>query len=76
LRYYFGIYEVDQDYLRKSGYFQRAFIVMGDERQETLEDVVPKMGRRSDRPAVIMETLRIVLDLGDLTVYEGDPAPQ
>jgi len=75
LRYYFGMYEIDQDYLRKSGGFQRAFIVIGRERNETLEDVVPMVGKKTNRPAVNMDTLQIVLDLGDLTVYEGEPAP-
>jgi hypothetical protein len=75
VRYYFGVYNVSQDYLRKSGNFRRAFVVVGERKRKTLEDAVPKMGPNSDRPAVNMDNLRIVLDLGDLTIYEGDPAP-
>ena len=73
LRYYFGIYEVDQNYLRKSGQFQRALIVMG--KRNTLEEALPKMGSNSDRPAVNMDTLKIILEFDDLFVYEGEPVP-
>ncbi len=72
LRYYFGIYEIDQDYLRKSGQFQRAFIVMGKEWRGTLEEVVPMVGRKNTIPAVDMDALRIVLQFDDLTIYEGE----
>ena len=75
LRYYFGILEIPQEYLRKSGPFERAFIVMGERKRRTLEDTVPKMGPNSDRPAVNMDTLRVILEFDDLLIYEGDPVP-
>jgi hypothetical protein len=72
LRYYFGIYGIEQDYLRKSGQFQRAFIVMGKEWRGTLEEVVPMVGKKNNIPAVNMDALRIVLQFDDLTIYEGE----
>jgi hypothetical protein len=61
--------------LKKSGKFQRAFIVMGERKRRTLEETVPKVGSDSNRPAVNMDTLQIVLEFDDLLIYEGDPAP-
>ena len=75
LRYYFGIHGIDQDYLRKSGKFQRAFIVIGERKRRPLEDAVPKIGSNSHLPAVDMDTLRVVLEFDNLLIYEGEPAP-
>lgn len=72
LRYYFGVYEIDQNYLRKSGKFQRAFIVVGEKKRRPLEDAVPKIGTNSHLPAVNMDTLRIVLEFNNLFIYEGE----
>jgi hypothetical protein len=74
LRYYFGIYGIDQEYLRKSGEFQRLFIVMGEKERRTLEDVIPMVGEHLTLPAVNIDALKIVLQFDDLLIYEGASA--
>jgi hypothetical protein len=72
MRYYFGVYSVPQDYLRHSAPFKRVFMVIGLRGDVTLESVVPRAGNRSE---VNLDTVRIVLQFDDLTMYEGDPIP-
>lgn len=72
MRYYFGVYSVPQDYLRRSAPFKRVFMVIGLRGGATLESVAPRAGNRIE---VDLDTVRIVLQFGDLTLYEGDPAP-
>jgi len=71
MRYYFGVYSVPQDYLRHSAPFERVFMVIGLRGGATLESVAPRAGNRIE---VNLETVRIVLQYDDLTMYEGDPA--
>jgi len=73
LRYYFGIYAIPQKYLRHSGPFQRAFMVVGEGGRATLESVVSNNG--PDHSAVDLNTIRIVLQFDDLVIYEGYPVP-
>jgi hypothetical protein len=73
LRYYFDIYAVPQEYLRRSGPFERAFIVIGERGDERIESVAPRKNR--NKYAVNMDTIKIVLQFDDLIVYEGAPAP-
>ena len=73
LRYYFNIYEIPKGYIRQSGSFQRAFVVVDHKKSETLSTIAPRYG--FDIPTVDMKTVRIVLQLDDFTVYECNPAP-
>ena len=47
-------------------------MVIGLRGGATLESVAPRAGNRIE---VDLDTVRIVLQFGDLTLYEGDPAP-
>jgi 4-amino-4-deoxy-L-arabinose transferase-like glycosyltransferase len=75
LRYYFGQYGVNQNYLRKNGQFERAFIVIGNPANGSLEEMVPMAGVNSNRPMVNLETVRVVRIINEMTIYEGDPVP-
>jgi len=72
LRYYFNIYGVFPDYLRRSGPFQRVFIVVGWRDKNTLEAEAPRKGSRL---AIDLDTTTIVLQLENLTIYEAYPVP-
>lgn len=73
LRYYFRIYSIPQEYLRRSGPFQRAFIVMGGQGGETPESGAPN--NSPNRSMVNLNTIKIVLQFDDLVIYEGYPVP-
>lgn len=73
VRYYFGVHSVPQDYLRREGSFQRAFMVVGLRGDTSLESIVPD--GETKRSGVNLDTVRIVLQFNDLTLYEGDPVP-
>ena len=73
VRYYFGVYSVPQDYLRREGAFRRAFMVVGLRGDTSLENIVPD--GETKRSGVNLDTVRIVLQFDDLTLYEGDPVP-
>jgi Dolichyl-phosphate-mannose-protein mannosyltransferase len=72
LRYYFNNHGVPAAYVRQSGKFQRAFIIVDRQRGETLEGVSPKIG--FDFPLIDLHTARVVAQFDYLTVYEGYPA--
>ncbi len=73
LRYFFNYHGIPASYIRESGSFQRAFIVVDRQRGETLESVAPKIG--FDFPLIDIDTARVLAQLDDLTVYECTPAP-
>lgn len=72
LRYYFNLYGVDPDYLRRSGPFQRVFIIVGWRNKNTLESEAPKEGGRL---AIDLERTSVILQFEEMTVYEAYPAP-
>ena len=67
------MYSVPQDYLRREGKFQRAFMVVGLRGDTALKNIVPD--GEDTRSAVNLATVRVVLQFDDLTLYEGDPVP-
>jgi hypothetical protein len=73
LKYYFEIYAIPQENLRRSGSFPRAFILIGQQERATLESVAPKDG--FNQPVVDLNTIKAVLQFDDLIVYEGYPVP-
>jgi hypothetical protein len=73
LRYYFNYYGIPSGYIRQSGKFQHAFIIVDRQKGETLEVVAPKMG--FDIPAIDMGTAKVLVQFENLTVYEGYPFP-
>jgi hypothetical protein len=73
LRYYFNYYGIPSGYIRQSGKFQRAFIIVDRQKGETLEVVAPKMG--FDIPVIDMGTAKVLIQFENLTVYEGYPFP-
>ena len=73
MRYYFNYYEIPRGYIRESGKFQRAFIIVDTQKGETLLSVAPKMG--FDLPAIDMDTAQAVAQFDYITVYECYPAP-
>ncbi len=73
LRYYFNYYGIPSGYIRQSGKFQRAFIIVDRQKGETLEVVAPKMG--FDIPVIDMDTAKVLVQFENLTVYEGYPFP-
>ncbi|NWG08296.1 MAG: glycosyltransferase family 39 protein [Chloroflexi bacterium] len=72
LRYYFGVYDIPLEYVRRSGKFQRAFLAIGRE-TDTLEKIAPVDG--SNRPLIDLKTARVVLEFDGLILYESYPAP-
>ena len=72
MRYYFNLYEIPRGYIRESGLFQRAFVIVDKQNGETLESVSPKIG--FDLPAVDIDTAKILVEFEYLTVYECYPA--
>jgi hypothetical protein len=73
LRYYFNYYDVPSGYIRQSGKFQRAFIIVDRQKGETLDTVAPKMG--FDIPVIDMDTAKVLVQFDYLTVYECYPVP-
>ena len=73
VRYYFNYYGVPRGYIRESGTFQRAFIIVDSEIGETLYSVAPKIG--FDIPAIDMDTAKVLAQFEYLIVYECYPAP-
>jgi hypothetical protein len=73
LRYYFNYYGIPSGYIRQSGNFQRAFIIVDRQKGETLDVVAPKMG--FDIPVVDMDSAKVLVQFENLTVYEGYPFP-
>ena len=72
IRYYFNVYDIPLDHVRRSGKFQRAFLAVSRE-SDSLETLSPVDG--SNRPLIDLNTARIVLEYDGLTVYECYPAP-
>ena len=73
LRYYFNFHNLQKGTIRKSGEFQRAYIILDRYSFETLEEIAPKLG--FDIPAVYMDTAKIVYEYENYTVYECEPLP-
>jgi hypothetical protein len=71
IRYYFNIYNVPLNYVRRSGPFERAFLAVSRE-TDTLESLSPVDG--SNHPLINLETARIILEFDGLTLYECYPA--
>ena len=71
LRYFFNSHEISAGYIRQSGEFQRAYIIVDLPSGETLEGVSPKLG--FDYPAIDMDTARVFAQFGNLTIYECYP---
>jgi 4-amino-4-deoxy-L-arabinose transferase-like glycosyltransferase len=72
LRYYFDYYGLPKGYIRQAGQFQRAFIIVDGKKSETLAMIAPQLG--FDIPAIDMDTVEIVYQQGDFTIYECYPA--
>ena len=73
LRYYFNYHGIPRGTIRQAGEFQRAFIVVDSENDDTLYFVSPKMG--FDVPVIDMDSAKIVFQVESWTVYECYPAP-
>jgi len=73
LRYYFNYYGIPKGYIRQTGQFQRAFIIVDGTKLETLDTIAPQL--YFDVPAVDMDTVEIVYQQDDFTIYECYPAP-
>jgi hypothetical protein len=73
LRYYFNHYDIPRGTIRQSGKFQRAIIIVDQENDETLASISPKAG--FDFPIINIDTARVLIQVEDLIVYEGYPAP-
>ena len=71
MRYYFNYYEIPHGYIRESGEFKRAFVIVDDQKGETLRANAPKLG--FDIPAIDMDTAKILVQFDYLTVYECYP---
>ena len=71
MRYYCNYYEVPRGYIRPSGTFQRAFIIVDKQSGETLYSIAPKLG--FDIPAIDMDTAKVLIEFEFLTVYESYP---
>ncbi len=72
IRYYFNVYDIPLDYVRRSGKFQRAFLAVSRE-SDSPETLAPVDGAK--RPLINLATARIILQLDGLTIYECYPAP-
>jgi hypothetical protein len=73
LRYYFNYFGIPKGYIRPTGQFNRAFIIVDGKKLETLASIMPQLG--FDIPAIDMETVQVIYQQGEFTVYEGYPAP-
>ncbi len=73
LRYYFEYYDIPPGYIRQSGKFQRAFVLVDEQKSETLDSVAPKIG--FDIPAVDMDTAKVLVQFEYMTIYECYPVP-
>jgi hypothetical protein len=73
LRYYFDYYGIPKGNIRQSGSFRRAFIIVDDKKVETLTSIAPQYG--FGIPAIDMDTVKIVYQYEEFTVYECYPAP-
>lgn len=78
LQYYFVIYEIPSTYLRSSGTFDRAFVLVRSVARsanagDTLEMVAPRTA--VNVPAIDMATAKVVQQYEDLTLYESYPYP-
>jgi len=73
LRYYSDYYGIPKGYIRQTGEFQRAFIIVDGTKLETLDSIAPQLG--FDIPAIDMNTIEIVYQHGDFTIYECYPVP-
>jgi hypothetical protein len=72
MRYYFNDYDLPRGIIRESGKFQRAFIIVDSEKDETLRSNAPKLG--FDIPAIDMDTAKILVQFDYLTIYEAAPS--
>lgn len=72
LRYYFNYHGIPGAYIRQSGKFQRAFVIVDSQREETIEGVSPKIG--FDFPLIDLDTAKVLAQFDYLTVYECYPA--
>jgi hypothetical protein len=72
IRYYFSVYDIPLKYVRRSGEFQRAFLVLSRE-TDSLETLSPVDG--SKRPLINLDTAKRILEFDGLTVYECYPVP-
>jgi hypothetical protein len=73
LRYYFNYFGIPKGYIRQTGQFQRAFIIVDGTKMETLVTIAPQLDR--DVPAIDMNTVEIVYQVEDFTIYECYPTP-
>lgn len=71
MRYYFNYHGIPQGYIRESGKFQRAFIIVDNSKNETLHSDAPKLG--FDVSAIDEDTAKILVQFDYLTVYECSP---
>jgi len=71
LRYFFNYHDIPSEYIRQSGAFQRAFIIVDRQRSETLEGVSPKMG--FDIPLIDIDSAKVLAQFDYLTLYECTP---
>ena len=72
MRYYFNYYDLPRGFIRESGTFQRAFIIVDNEKGETLRSNAPKLG--FDIPAIDMDTAKVLVRFDYLTIYECTPS--
>jgi hypothetical protein len=73
LRYYFNYFDLPKGHIRQTGQFQRAFIIVDGKKVETLASIAPQLG--FDIPAIDMDSVEVVYQQDDFTVYECYPAP-
>ena len=71
MRYYFNDHEIPRGYIRESGKFQRAFIIVDNSKGETLHSNAPKLGY--DVSAIDEDTAKVLVQFDYLTVYECSP---
>jgi hypothetical protein len=70
--YYFNLYGIDPDYLFSSPDFKRSFVIAGQGAYNSFEDVAPD--NDAGQMIVDPDTAVILLDYGDLTLYEVQPS--
>lgn len=78
LKYYFLIYNIPLTYMRRTGPFDRVFVLVRSvngsaEAGDTLELVAPRS--TSDLPAINLATAQVMQQYEDITLYEGYPYP-
>jgi hypothetical protein len=73
LRYYFNYYGIPKGNIRQSGSFRKAFIIVDEKKVETLATIAPQYG--FGIPAIDMDTVKVVYQYEEFTVYECYPAP-